>query len=117
MSIRSIDMMIMYSKSADVEKAQTGEQQQNRVMQQSIAAEEVHDKDIKHSQVQRSEQENESERIREQPERKRGRRLGAHAQGQQGQEQEEASAEEEKQPQEQPKFRLPTQTGKIDIRI
>jgi len=108
-------MMILYSKTAEVEKAQQTEQQQGRINQQNIAADEIKNKDVKQTQVQRSEREDESARIHEQPERKRGKRLGTQAQGG-GQEQQEPE-NEQKQDSQQKKMRLPNEPGQIDIRI
>ena len=51
MSIRSIDMMILYSKTADVEKMQQQQQQQPTVAQQQITEEAVHKKEIEKAQV------------------------------------------------------------------
>lgn len=113
MAIRSVDMMIVYSKTADVEKAQQIEQQQGRVTQQQIAAEEVKNKDLKQTQVNQTNRDDETGRIREHPERKRGKKTGARGQGD-AQSEEDA---EQKQETKQGKFRVSPHTGKIDIRI
>ena len=115
MSIRSVDMMILYSKTADVEKAQQVEQQQGRISQQQVAAEEVKSKDVKQTQVQQPPRDEEMGRITTHPERKRGRRK------QQGDQEPESEGEEfeleqNMEPQ-QKKFRVSPHSGKIDIRI
>lgn len=51
MSIRSIDLMVLYSKTADVEKIQQQAQQAPQVAQQQLAAEELAKKEIKKARV------------------------------------------------------------------
>ena len=113
MSIRSVDMMILYSKTADVERAQQAEQQQGRVAQQQISAEEIKSKDVKQTQVQQSPRGDEGGRIHEHPERKRGKRTGTRGRGEERDEGELENGEE----QTQKKFRVSPHGGSIDIRI
>lgn len=54
MSIRSIDMMILYSKTSDVEKMQQVQQQQGVVSQQQLTEEAAQKKEVMKSQVQKS---------------------------------------------------------------
>jgi len=113
MSIRSVDMMILYSKTSDVEKMQQAEQQQGRVSQQQIATDEVKDKEIKQSQVQNAKKDDESGRISEQPERKQGRRM---ASGEDNSEEDQDNKENE-QGGGKDEFGKPPHTGMIDIRV
>jgi hypothetical protein len=113
MSIRAVDMMVVYSKTSDVEKAQQVEQQQGRVTQQQIAAEEIKNKEIKQTQVNQANRDDETGRIREHPERKRGKKTGAQDQGDTQQE----GDTEQKQDSSRGKPRVSSHVGKIDIRI
>ena len=54
MSIRSVDMMILYSKTADVEKLAQQHQQQPAVAQQQLAEEAALKKEILKAQVQQA---------------------------------------------------------------
>jgi len=56
MSIRSVDMMILYSKTADVEKLAQQHQQQPAVAQQQLAEEAALKKEILKAQVQQAPQ-------------------------------------------------------------
>ncbi len=51
MSIRSIDLMVLYSKASDVEKLQQSSQQAPQIAQQQLAAEELQKNEIKRAQV------------------------------------------------------------------
>jgi len=88
MSIRSVDLMILYSRTADAEKAHQTEQQQPRIAQDQLAANEIKRKEIEAAQVKRPHEDQESGRIAEHPDRKRGKRQGKH-----GPEDEEAEPE------------------------
>lgn len=104
MSIRSVDLMILYSKTADVEKMQQQMQQQATASQQQIAEESIKKKEITKSQVQ-STPKGEGGRV----ERKKDEQGG----GGQDQRQGQSDEDEEK---EKAKFK-PHTGGSIDIRI
>lgn len=111
MSIRSVDMMVLFSKTSDVEKAQMLEQHQARMSQHNIAVEEQKGKEIQKTQVLQSDQENESGKIQQQRERNQGKKQGQR----EGEPEEELQAAAEDPAKK--KFRLPAHTGIIDIRI
>lgn len=103
MSIRSVDLAILYSKTADVERAQQAQQQQDRVIQEQVA------QDSSQKRIERQRQvvstpRAEGGRIEERPERRRGRRRG---QKQSKDEEEKASGSEDS----------PQKKASIDIRI
>lgn len=109
MAIRSVDLMILYSKTADVEKAQQVEQQQGRINNENVTANEVKRKEVEQSKVQESPEEAESGKIREEPERKRGQQDGSGGREQQ----EEGGPEGENTD----RFRISPHSGTIDITI
>jgi len=69
-------MMILYSKSADVEKAQQMEQQQGRIAQHSITARNKRERNKTETGA-KVEQDAEAGRIKEHPDRKHGKRKAA----------------------------------------
>ena len=87
MSIRSVDLMVLFTKVAEVEKMQQQQQQAPQIAHQQLTQEEIQKKDIERNRLQKTPKD-EGGRI----ERKKdgeGSRGGQHAQQQQGDEEEE----------------------------
>ena len=105
MSIRSVDLMILYSKTADVEKFQQMHQQQPAVTHHQITEEAVKKKEIEKTQVQKS-PEGQGGKVERKKEHE-----GGHGQGQPGQQ-----GEDEEDAEKKSKFG-PQTGGSIDIRI
>ncbi|MFH1540217.1 MAG: hypothetical protein ABIH66_14780 [bacterium] len=103
MSIRSIDLAVLYSKTSDVEKAQQAQQQQDRITQEQVA-QDTSQKRIERQRQVVSNPRSEGGHIEERPERRRGKRRG---QRQHLEENEEASEQETS----------PGKKPSIDIRI
>ncbi|MEW5947630.1 MAG: hypothetical protein AB1742_15685 [bacterium] len=106
MSIRSVDLQILFSKTSDVERAQQIQQQHDRVVQQQVTDENVAKKVAQQTQVV-STPRPEGGRIEERPERRRGRRRGR----------ERPAPAPQQPPQPPPLTPDPLGKGKIDIRI
>ena len=75
MSIRSVDLAILYSKTSDVEKAQQVQQQQDRITQEQVAKD-TSDKRVEQQRQVVSTPRPEGGRIEERPNRRRGKRRG-----------------------------------------
>ena len=71
MSIRSVDMMILISKIADVEKMHQQQQEGPKVAQENLAAQETRRKNIEKNKTPETNQDEETGKIVEHPERKR----------------------------------------------
>lgn len=106
MSIRSVDMMILYSKLSDVEKMQQNDQQTPKVSQEQLAAQEIKRKEVQQTQVMQSPEGEQSGKIKEEPERKRGGNRGGGEESGQEEQTEEGTA---------PKKLGKSHSGSIDI--
>lgn len=105
MSIRSIDMMVLYSKLSDVEKMQQNEQQTPKIAQEQIAVQEAKRKELQQTQVMQSPGDEDAGRIKEEQERKRGNQKGRQEENQQEEETEDTA----------PKRAKIMRSGSIDI--
>ncbi len=108
MGIRSVDLMILFSKTADVEKAQQVDQQQGRINNENVTANEIKRKDVEETRVQQSPEQAGSGAIKEEPERKR---KGKQNSRERSQDEEGADGENSK------KFSISPHMGSIDITI
>lgn len=90
MSIRSIDMMVLYSKLSDVEKMQQNEQQTPKISQEQLAAQEIKRKELQQTQVMQSPGDEDAGKIKEEPERKHGGQKGRQEENQQEEETEDS---------------------------
>ena len=75
MSIRSIDLQVLYSKTSDVERVQQIQQQQDKIQQQQVTADTSAKRVVQEQQVVQTPR-SEGGRIEERPERRRARRKG-----------------------------------------
>jgi len=110
MSIRSVDLMILYSKTSDIEKFQQVEQQQARVSQDQLGTQETRRKEIEEKKAPETNKDEESGKIHVQPDRKRKEGSKEDNRGE-PEEETEAAGEPDK------KFSASPHSGAIDITI
>ncbi len=74
MSIRPVDMAIVYTKTSEADKIQQNEQQQGRIAQHAVTSEEIKVRDVATSQVQKSTKEEDANKVTREKERQNARK-------------------------------------------